>query len=204
MHLNVGWKNRPFKASISVATLCTLPALLFSNLVGLEAQSTANVNRFISYSLPVTLLAQVNSPGEDPQAPYTPLVVGLIRQLEPHNPPTVQELANASILLTTQGGTYDHPEGSNPSCHNLANVFLKTVTTPRIAPLCFSDGLGLNVVSGPNVGKTTGLPSMLMLASSFDRDLANAMGQVEGREGRNLMVTGLLGPQADIDIYIRF
>jgi beta-glucosidase len=43
-----------------------------------------------------------------------------------------------------------------------------------------------------------------MLASSFDRDLANAMGQVEGREGRNLMVTGLLGPQADIDIYINW
>jgi beta-glucosidase len=71
-------------------------------------------------------------------------------------------------------------------------------------PLCFSDGLGINVVSGPNVGNTTGLPSMLMLASSFDRDLANAMGQVEGREGRELMVTGLLGPQADTDTFINW
>ena len=101
-------------------------------------------------------------------------------------------------------GTYAHPEGSNPTCHNLANVNVKTLTTPRIMPLCFSDGLGINVDSGPNIGDTTGLPSMLTLASTFDRELANAMGQVEGREGRNLMVTGLLGPQADTDVFINW
>ena len=71
-------------------------------------------------------------------------------------------------------------------------------------PLCFSDGLGINVDAGPNVGRTTGLPSMLMLAATFDRELANAMGQVEGREGRDLMVTGLLGPQADTDVFVNW
>jgi beta-glucosidase len=144
------------------------------------------------------------SPPENPAAPYTPTVISLIKQLEPHSSPTLTELTTAAALLTTHGGTYAHPEGSNPTCHNLANVNVKTATTPRIMPLCFSDGLGINVDSGPNVGRTTGLPSMLTLASSFDRELANAMGQVEGREGRNLMVTGLLGPQADTDVFINW
>jgi len=188
-----------------VSAMCCIAAgLSFLCPVSAEAQSPSIDHEAIPYSVPVALPTPKSSPAEDPAAPYTPLVVRLIKQLEPHNPPTVEELANASILLSTHGGTYEHPEGSNSTCHNLANVFLKTVTSPRIMPLCFSDGLGLNVVSGPNVGKTTGLPSMLMLASSFDRELANAMGQVEGREGRNLMVTGLLGPQADTDVYINW
>ena len=168
------------------------------------AQSLSPVNTIGPYALPVVLPPIRTSPPEDPAAPYTPTVLSLIRQLEPHSPPTAAELATAAALLTTHGGTYAHPEGSNPTCHNLANINVETVTTPRIMPLCFSDGLGINVDSGPNVGRTTGLPSMLMLASSFDRELANAVGQVEGREGRNLMVTGLLGPQADTDVFINW
>jgi len=187
-----------------IAAFCIAASLLsfYPNII--TSQSPSATNQIVPYSLPVVLPASRKSPKEDPAAPYTPPVISLIKQLEPHSPPTPAELANASLLLSTQGGTYDHPEGSNPTCHNLANVSVKTVTTPRIMPLCFSDGLGLNVDSGPNIGKTTGLPSMLMLASSFDRELANAMGQVEGREGRNLMVTGLLGPQADTDVFINW
>ena len=168
------------------------------------AQDGPPFNQTVPYSLPVALPQARNSPPEDPAAPYTPTVISLIKQLEPHSPPTRSELANAAALLTTHGGTYAHPGGSNPTCHNLANVNEKTATTPRIMPLCFSDGLGINVDSGPNVGRTTGLPSMLMLASTFDRQLANAMGQLEGREGRNLMVTGLLGPQADTDVFVNW
>jgi beta-glucosidase len=179
-------------------------ASLFFDQARLAAQGLPADSHGIPYSLPVVLPVPKVSPAEDPAAPYTPLVVELIRQLEPHNPPTPAELANASALLSTHGGTYDHPAGSNPTCHNLANVNVRTTTTPLIMPLCFSDGLGLNVDSGPNIGNTTGLPSMLMLASTFDRNLANAMGQVEGREGRNLMVTGLLGPQADTDVFINW
>jgi len=189
---------------IRFAILATTTGFCLSLPDELPAQSQLVDGREVPYSLPVVLPAPVNSPPEDAEAPYTPLVVKLIKQLEPHSPPTPAELAAASALLSTQGGTYDHPEGSNPTCHNLANVNEETLTTPYIMPLCFSDGLGLNVDSGPNVGKTTGLPSMLMLASSFDRTLANAMGQVEGREGRNLMVTGLLGPQADTDVFINW
>ncbi|WP_158911213.1 glycoside hydrolase family 3 C-terminal domain-containing protein [Granulicella sp. L56] len=168
------------------------------------AQGPSVARPQIPYSLPVVLPLPKNSPSEDPAAPYTPLVIKLIKQLEPHSPPTLRELENASALLSTQGGTYAHPKGANSTCHNLANVVVESVTTPRIMPLCFSDGIGLNVVSGPNVGKATGLPSMLMLASSFDRQLANAVGQLEGREGRNLMVTGLLGPQADTDVFLNW
>ena len=168
------------------------------------AQSASPGAEQVPYSLPVLLPPPKTSPPEDSSAPYTPTVIRLIKQLEPHSPPTLSELTIASRLLSTQGGTYAHPGGSNPTCHNLANVNAGVVTTPRIAPLCFSDGLGINVDSGPNVGKTTGFPSMLMVASSFDRQLANAMGQVEGREGRNLMVTGLLGPQADTDVFLNW
>ncbi len=170
----------------------------------LVAQSNASVNKPVPYSLPVVLPVEKTSPPEVTAAPYTPTVISLIKQLEQHSPPTLSELKAASRLLSTQGGTYAHPEGSNPTCHNLANVNVNVATTPRIMPLCFSDGLGINVDSGSNIGKTTGLPSMLMLASSFDRQLANAMGQVEGREGRSLMVTGLLGPQADTDVFINW
>ena len=184
--------------------LCLAVVALFCFQSGSAAQSSALMDHPLPYSLPVVLPPVRTSPPENPAAPYTPTVISLIEQLEPHTPPTPSELANAAALLTTQGGTYAHPNGSNPTCHNLANVAVKTATTPRIMPLCFSDGLGINVDAGPNVGRTTGLPSMLMLASTFDRQLANAMGQVEGREGRNLMVTGLLGPQADTDVFINW
>jgi beta-glucosidase len=186
------------------AVFCIAASLLFPFAGVVAAQAPSATSQTVPYSLPVVVPRARQSPVEDPAAPYTITVLSLIRQLEPDSPPTPAELATASALLSTHGGTYDHPEGSNPTCHNLANVNVTTITTPRIMPLCFSDGLGLNVDSGPNIGKTTGLPSMLMLASSFDRELANAMGQVEGREGRNLMVTGLLGPQADTDVFINW
>ena len=190
------------RRTITLAAVAIL--LIGKQPTPLVAQSDSQRNKAVPYSLPVELPAAKASPREDPAAPYTPTVASLIQQLEPHSPPTLSELTTASRLLSTQGGTYAHPEGSNPTCHNLANVNVDVATTPRIMPLCFSDGLGINVDSGPNVGLTTGLPSMLMLASSFDRQLANAMGQVEGREGRNLMVTGLLGPQADTDVFVNW
>ncbi len=143
------------------------------------AQDTSATGAVLPYSLPVVLPVMRTSPLEDPAAPYTPTVVSLIKQLELHTPPTSAELAIAAALLTPRGGTYAHPDGSNPTCHNPANVNVKTATTPRILPMCFSDGLGINVDAGPYLGRTTGLPSMLVLASTFDRELANAMGQVE-------------------------
>lgn len=62
----------------------------------------------------------------------------------------------------------------------------------------------MNVTSGPNVGDSTASTTMIALGSSFDLQLANDWGQVEGAEGRALMATGLLGPQADTDIYLNW
>jgi hypothetical protein len=171
---------------LAVVTVATTFLLLLPDDLSAQGQSVNSPE--VPYSLPVVFPTSKNSPAENLEAPYTPLVIKLIRQLERHSPPTLSELVAASAL-STQEGIYGHPQGSNPTCHNFANLNEKTPTTPRIIPLCFSNGLGLNVDSGPKVGNTTGLPSMLMLASSFDCKLANAMSQVEGRKTGSLWLT---------------
>ena len=107
------------------------------------------------YSLPVELPEPKLSPQEDPAAPYTPLVLSLISQLEASQPPTPEEIRSAARFLYTQSGL-------NGTCHNLANVVSGIQTTPRIMPLCFSDGLFIAPLSGPNRGKTTGVSSLLL------------------------------------------
>jgi beta-glucosidase len=171
--------------------------------VALLVASPAWTAPLVPYSLPVVTPATANSPRIDPAAPYTATVLSLIAQLEPSNPPNVTELAAASSLLTSR--FY-----SNPSCHNLAEAMAQTVTMPRIMPLCFTDGLGIEVYQnrsltfGPRAVGTTGITSKVALGSTFDPDLANAVGQLEGREGRSLMVTGLLGPQVDTDVFVNW
>ena len=64
----------------------------------------------VPYALPVQLPSTTSSPAVAADAPYTPAVLNLIAQLEPSNPPTEAELANASILF--HGGT-------NATCNNV-------------------------------------------------------------------------------------
>ena len=123
-------------------------------------------------------------------APYTPTVINLISQLEPSNPVTEAELANASVLF--HGGTVS-------TCNNVGPTAAPTGTNPSIMPVCWTDAQGVNTFSGPDAEKTTGPTTLINLASSFDRRLADVWGQTEGLEGRELMVTGLFGPQTDID-----
>lgn len=144
----------------------------------------------VPYSLPVHLPSVKNSPTVTADAPYTPVVRSLIAQLEPTNPPTEAELANASLLF--HGGT-------NTTCNNVGPTAAPTGTNPSIAPMCWTDAQGINTFSGPNAEMTTGPTTLMNLASSFDRTLGNVWGQTEGTEGRELMVTGLFGPQTDID-----
>jgi beta-glucosidase len=144
----------------------------------------------VPYALPVKLPRTAASPAVDAAAPYTPLVLKLIAQLEPDNPPTEAELANASILF--HGGTL-------ATCHNVGPTAAPTGTNPSIMPPCWTDAQGVNTFSGPNAEKTTGPTTLMNLASSFDRNLGNVWGQTEGTESRELMVTGLFGPQTDID-----
>src|SRR6516165_2242048 len=144
----------------------------------------------VPYTLPVQLPATTSSPAVAADAPYTPAVLNLISQLEPDNPPTLAELTNASLLFHG---------AANPTCHNVGPTGAPTGTTPSIMPPCWTDAQGVNVTSGPNVAKTTGPSTLMGLASSFDTQLGNVWGQAEGTESRELMVTGLFGPQTDID-----
>ncbi len=144
----------------------------------------------VPYALPVQLPSTSSSPAVAADAPYTPAVLNLIAQLEPSDPPTEAELANASILF--HGGT-------NATCHNVGPTAAPTGTNPSIMAPCWTDAQGVNTFSGPNAEKTTGPTTLMNLASSFDSELANVWGQTEGTEARELMVTGLFGPQTDID-----
>src|SRR4051795_5182136 len=142
------------------------------------------------YSFPVTLPAAKQSPAVDANAPYTSVVLDLIHQLEPSSPPTRDQLANASKLLH---------DGPNGSCHNVGPVSAPTGTNPSIAPICWTDAQGVLNTSGPNARGSTGPMTLMGLASSFDLGLANAWGQTEGTESRAFMVTGMFGPQTDLD-----
>src|SRR5262245_54948396 len=142
------------------------------------------------YSLPVALPSAVDSPSVDAAAPYTPAVLNLIAQLEPSNPPTQAQLANADALLH---------DGPNSTCHNVGPVSGPTGTTPSIAPICWTDAHGVLNTSGPNARGSTGPMTLMGLAASFDRSLGNAWGQTEGTESREFMVTGMFGPQTDLD-----
>jgi len=144
----------------------------------------------IPYSLPVKLPAGKTSPAVDPAAPYTPVVLNLIAQLEPSSPPTAAELSNASLLLH---------DGANGTCHNVGPVSAPTGTTPSIAPLCWTDAQGVLNTSGPNARGSTAPMTLMGLGASFDPALGNAWGQTEGTEARNFMVTGMFGPQTDLD-----
>src|SRR3954447_1250412 len=149
------------------------------------------------YGLPVDVPKTASSPPVAPQAPYTALVRSLIKQLEPSSPPTLPELQNAAKLF--QG--FIAGVNGDPSCHGVGGVFAPTGTTPSIAPLCWSDAVGINLLTGPNAGRTTAAPEPLAIGSTFDPALANVWGQVEGVEGRRTMVTGLYGPEADVSPY---
>lgn len=160
-----------------------------------KAKASGTGSSSVPYSLPVKLPKTTLSPKTAANAPYTPTVLSLIAQLEPSSSPTAAQIANADRMLV--GGTVS-------TCHNVGNNTAPTGTTPVISPLCWTDGLGINVNTGPNVGKTTAPTSMIALGSSFDPTIANAWGQAEGAEARALMATGLLGPQADTNIYLNW
>jgi beta-glucosidase len=169
------------RASLALATSAMTVA------VALPGGASAEVP---PYSFPITLPAAKQSPAVDANAPYTPVVLDLIHQLEPSDPPTRDQLANASRLLH---------DGPNGSCHNVGPVSAPTGTNPSIAPICWTDAQGVLNTSGPNARGSTGPTTLMALGSTFDRALGNVWGQTEGTESRAFMVTGLFGPQTDLD-----
>jgi beta-glucosidase len=181
----------PAGASTMAAARPAQPAAMAARTATAAASRGGNSTPSnVPYALPVKLPATTSSPTVAADAPYTPLVLSLIAQLEPDSPPTEAELANASILF--HGGT-------NATCNNVGPTAAPTGTNPSIMPPCWTDAQGVNTFAGPNAEKTTGPTTLMNLASSFDLSLANVWGQTEGTESRELMVNGLFGPQTDID-----
>jgi beta-glucosidase len=74
-----------------------------------------------------------------------------------------------------------------------------SLTTPSISFICWTDAQGVLNTSGPNSRGSTGPMTLMGLAASFDRSLGNVWGQTEGAESRAFMVTGMFGPQTDLD-----
>jgi beta-glucosidase len=173
-------------AAMTVAALLVTSAMVATS----SAQSGDATPANLPYTLPVQLPGDTQSPSVSSQAPYTPAVLNLIAQLEPSSPPTESQIANATLLM--HGGT-------NTTCNNVGPTAAPTGTNPSIMPMCWTDAQGVNTFSGPNAEHTTGPTTLMNLASSFDLGLANVWGQTEGTESRELMVTGLFGPQTDID-----
>jgi beta-glucosidase len=158
------------------------------------------------YTLPVTLPGLESSPAVDAAAPYTPVVLSLIAQLEGSNP-TQAQLANADLLLhetqaNTASGWKARPTPFNPnnvSCHNVGPVLAPATTTPSISDICWTDAQGVLNTSGPQARGSTAPMTLMGLGATFDRKLGNAWGQTEGAESRAFMVTGMFGPQTDLD-----
>ncbi len=169
---------------------CAAVAAALSLGLGISAAAPPAVPGNVPYDLNAPLPSQKASPAVDASAPYTPAVLSLIAQLEPSNPPTQAQLANADALLH---------DGPSPSCHNVGPVSAPTGTTPSIEQICWTDAQGVLNTSGNNARGSTGPTTLMALGATFDRSLGNAWGQTEGTESREFMVTGMFGPQTDLD-----
>jgi hypothetical protein len=127
--------------------------------------------------------------------------LNIIAQLEPSDPPTLAQLTNAS--LTFYGGTNSTCPGTGPVGTPAQSA---SATDPSVISLCWADAQGVNLTSGPNAvsdstqqANTTGPMDLMGLGATFDRKIANVWGQTAGTEAREEMITGLFGPQTDID-----
>jgi beta-glucosidase len=181
--------RRRFVLRIGLVAIVVAVASLALGL-GMSAAAPSSVPSNVPYLLNAPLPSTASSPSVDAAAPYTPAVLSLIAQLEPSNPPTQAQLANASALLH---------DGPNSTCHNVGPVSAPTGTTPSITPICWTDAQGVLNTSGNNARGSTGPTTLMALGATFDRQLGNAWGQAFGTEAREFMVTGTFGPQTDLD-----
>ena len=173
--------------SVSVRIVVAAATAAMAAAVGWPGGASADVP---PYSLPVTTPLAKQSPAVDANAPYTTVVLDLIHQLEPSSPPTRDQLVNASKLIH---------DGPNGACHNVGPVSAPTGTNPSIAPICWTDAQGVLNTSGPQTRGSTGPTTLMALGGTFDRSLGNAWGQTAAAEARSFMVTGIFGPQTDLD-----
>ena len=175
--------------TVIAVTVIGLGALALS--LGVSAAASTSVPSNVPYTLGGPLPAATSSPSVDAGAPYTPAVLSLIAQLEPSNPPTRGRAGERDAAAARRA--------ERPPATTSARSARRPGTTPSIAPICWTDAQGVLNTSGPNARGSTGPMTLMGLGSTFDRALGNAWGQTEGTESRAFMVTGLFGPQTDLD-----
>jgi beta-glucosidase len=105
----------------------------------------------------------------------------------------------ANVGTAGSGGTGIDLTAPLAKAHASGRPAYTTLTTPSISYICWTDAQGVLNTSGPNARGSTGPMTLMGLGATFDRTLANAWGQTEGSESRAFMVTGMFGPQTDLD-----
>ncbi len=117
------------------------------------------------------------SPATAQDAPYTKTVSYLLSQMTP-----AEEVAVIA-------------QGTDPDNHGEAG-YLAGVPRLGVPAVRHADALGINVYADG-----TAFPTRLGLASSFDRDAYNLLGEEVGKQGKALGVDLVYGPQVDMARY---
>ena len=124
------------------------------------------------------------------------------------NTSNAEHVTIASVGTAGATGTGITLTAGLANIHATNEAVYVTLTTPSITKLCWADAQGINPTGGtsgpaaaPRTGETltTSPNEILGDASTFDRHLMNVWGQTEAIEGRELMMTGLFGPQTDLN-----
>ena len=182
--------RRRFVLRIGLVAIVVAIASLALGL-GMSAAAPSSVPSNVPYSLNAPLPSPASSPSVDAAAPYTPAVLSLIAQLEPSNPPTQAQLANASALLH---------DGPNSTCHNVGPVSAPTGTNAEHRTALLDRRPG-----GPqHVGQQRARLDRPDDADVTRRVRSTARSATRGDswkalESREFMVTGMFGPQTDLD-----
>jgi beta-glucosidase len=115
------------------------------------------------------------------------------------NMSNAEQVTIASVGTEGASGTGLDLTGPITKVHPTGAAVFVTFTTPSVTKICWTDAQGVLNTSGPNARGSTGPMTLMGLGATFDRTLGNAWGQTEGRESRSFMVTGMFGPQTDLD-----
>jgi beta-glucosidase len=110
-----------------------------------------------------------------------------------------EQVTIASVGTAGATGTGLGLTGALTKAHASGRAVYVTLTTPSITKICWTDAQGVNVTSGTQVARNTAPMTLMGLGATFDRTVGNAWGQTAGVESRELMVSGVFGPQTDLD-----
>ena len=115
------------------------------------------------------------------------------------NMSNAEQVTIANVGTPGAGGTGLDLTGPITKVHPTGAAVFVTFTTPSVTKICWTDAQGVLNTSGNNARGSTAPMTLMGIGASFDRALGNAWGQTEGTESRAFMVTGMFGPQTDLD-----